>query len=81
VEELSFDLQVISSSSSSLAEAVTSKKFREDLSGPWRPEHSSPPLRDREEDLPRLARKSCRRDTRGKDEGLFLGGPAGSAGI
>ena len=58
VEELSFNLQLISSSSSSLAEAVTSKKFREDL---FRTLETLsihlPPLRDRKEDLPRLAQE------------------------
>jgi DNA-binding NtrC family response regulator len=58
LEELSFHLQVISSSSSSLAEAVTEKKFREDLFRTL--EMLSihlPPLRDRKEDIPRLARE------------------------
>ncbi len=58
LEALSFDAQVISSSSSSLAEAVTEKKFREDL---FRTLETLsihlPPLRDRKEDIPRLAQE------------------------
>jgi len=58
LDGLSFDVQVISSSSSSLAEAVTAKKFREDL---FRTLETLsihlPPLRDRREDIPRLAQE------------------------
>lgn len=58
LEALSFEAQVISSSSSSLAEAVTAKKFREDL---FRTLETLsihlPPLRDRKEDIPRLAQE------------------------
>jgi transcriptional regulator with AAA-type ATPase domain len=57
-DALSFDVQVISSSSFSLAEAVTTKKFREDL---FRTLETLsihlPPLRDRREDIPRLAQE------------------------
>ena len=58
LDALSFDVQVISSSSSSLAEAVTAKKFREDLFRTLETLsiHLSP-LRDRREDIPRLAQE------------------------
>jgi two-component sensor histidine kinase len=58
VEELSFNVQVISSSSSSLAEAVTAKRFREDLFHTLETlSIHLPPLRDRKEDIPRLAQE------------------------
>ncbi|HEX7372926.1 MAG TPA: sigma 54-interacting transcriptional regulator, partial [Thermodesulfobacteriota bacterium] len=58
VEELSFNAQVISSSSSSLAEAVTAKRFREDLFHTLETlSIHLPPLRDRKEDIPRLAQE------------------------
>jgi two-component sensor histidine kinase len=56
LEEVVFDVQVLSSSRASLAEAVTAKKFREDL---FRTLETLPfylpPLRERKGEIPRLA--------------------------
>jgi hypothetical protein len=73
LEEISFDAQVISSSSSSLAEAVSARKFREDLFHTLETlSIHLPPLRDRKEDIPRLAQEILQeRDPEGKGAKTF----------
>lgn len=73
LEEVSFDAQVISSSSSSLAEAVSAKKFREDLFHTLETlSIHLPPLRDRKEEIPRLAQEILQeRDPEGKGAKAF----------
>jgi hypothetical protein len=73
LEEISFDAQVISSSSSSLAEAVSARKFREDLFHTLETlSIHLPPLRDRKEEIPRLAQEILQeRDPEGKGAKAF----------
>ncbi len=73
LEEVSFDVQVISSSSSSLAEAVSAKEFREDLFHTLETlSIHLPPLRDRKSEIPRLAQEILQeRDPEGKGAKAF----------